>query len=355
MIVTLEPIIRESIRTGASDIHLSVGIPPVLRIHGSLERIGNYNLTKEDVESLAKEIIDEEEFERFERNKEIDVAYTFLEICRYRVNIYKEQGNCCIALRTITSAVPTMEDLKLPPIFKDFCKKKRGLILVTGPTGSGKSTTLASMVGYINQVRKEHVIIIEDPIEYVHKHGNSVINQRELGRDTKSFSNALRASLREDPDVILVGEMRDLETISTAITAAETGHLVMSTIHTIGAAKTIDRIIDIFPPHQQLQIRSQLSSVLEAVISQQLLPTANRRGRVVGLEIMASTPAVRNLIREGKTHQIQNVIQTNYALGMRTMDTSLVDLFQKGIISQETLFEYAVDKDAVRGMLVKRV
>ncbi len=355
MIVTLEPIIRESIRTGASDIHLSVGIPPVLRIHGSLERIGNYNLTKEDVESLAKEIIDEEEFERFERNKEIDVAYTFLEICRYRVNIYKEQGNCCIALRTITSAVPTMEDLKLPPIFKDFCKKKRGLILVTGPTGSGKSTTLASMVGYINQVRKEHVIIIEDPIEYVHKHGNSVINQRELGRDTKSFSNALRASLREDPDVILVGEMRDLETISTAITAAETGHLVMSTLHTIGAAKTIDRIIDIFPPHQQLQIRSQLSSVLEAVISQQLLPTANRRGRVVGLEIMASTPAVRNLIREGKTHQIQNVIQTNYALGMRTMDTSLVDLFQKGIISQETLFEYAVDKDAVRGMLVKRV
>lgn len=355
MTVTLEPIIRESIRTGASDIHLSVGIPPVLRIHGSLERIGNYNLTKRDVESLAREILDEEEFERFESDKEIDIAYTFLEICRYRVNIYKEQGNCCIALRTITSAVPTMEDLHLPPVFKDFCKKKRGLILVTGPTGSGKSTTLASMVGYINQIRKEHIIIIEDPIEYVHKHGNSVINQRELGRDTKSFSNALRASLREDPDVILVGEMRDLETISTAITAAETGHLVMSTLHTIGAAKTIDRIIDIFPPHQQLQIRAQLSSVLEGVISQQLLPTSNGRGRVVGLEIMASTPAVRNLIREGKTHQIQNVIQTNYSIGMRTMDTSLVDLFQRGVISQETLFEYAVDKDAVKGMLLKRI
>ena len=225
--------------------------------------------------------------------------------------------------------------------------------MVTGPTGSGKSTTLASMVGYINQIRKEHIILIEDPIEYVHTHGNSVINQRELGRDTKSFANALRASLREDPDVILVGEMRDLETISTAITAAETGHLVMSTLHTIGAAKTIDRIIDIFPPHQQLQVRSQLSSVLEAVISQQLLPTANNRGRVVGLEIMSSTPALRNLIREGKTHQIQNVIQTNYGIGMRTMDGSLVDLFRKGIITKETLFEYAVDKESVQGLLSK--
>ena len=351
--MTLEPIIRESIRTGASDIHLSVGIPPILRIHGKLEKVGSYNLTAEDTESLANELLNEEEMEFFEEEGEIDVAYTFLEICRYRVNIYREQGNFCIALRTITSAIPTMEDLKLPPVFKEFCKKKRGLILVTGPTGSGKSTTLASMVGYINQIRKEHIILIEDPIEYVHTHGNSVINQRELGRDTKSFANALRASLREDPDVILVGEMRDLETISTAITAAETGHLVMSTLHTIGAAKTIDRIIDIFPPHQQLQVRSQLSSVLEAVISQQLLPTANNRGRVVGLEIMSSTPALRNLIREGKTHQIQNVIQTNYGIGMRTMDGSLVDLFRKGIITKETLFEYAVDKESVKGLLSK--
>lgn len=354
MKVTLEPIIREAIRTGASDIHITVGLPPVLRINGSLEKVGSYVLTAEDLDSLVHELASPYHFSKFEEDGETDLAYSFLGLCRYRVNIFKDKGNSSIALRTITSKIPTMEDLKLPIAFRELCKKKRGLILVTGPTGSGKSTTLASMVGYINQHRKEHIITIEDPIEYEHKHINSIVNQRELGRDTQSFANALRASLREDPDVILVGEMRDLETISTAITAAETGHLVMSTLHTIGASKTVDRIVDIFPPHQQRQVVSQLSGVIEAVISQQLLPRSDGKGRTLALEVMLANPAIRNLIREGKTHQIQTVIQTNYAMGMRTMDGSLVELFKNGIISQDSLFDFAVDKEVVKSMLVKK-
>ncbi|MDO4793133.1 MAG: PilT/PilU family type 4a pilus ATPase, partial [Filifactor alocis] len=253
--------------------------------------------------------------------------------------------------RTVSDTIPTMEELKLPPILKELCKKKRGLILVTGPTGSGKSTTLAAMVDHMNQFRGEHIITIEDPIEYLHRHKNSMVNQRELGKDTLSFGNALRAALREDPDIILVGEMRDLDTIATALTAAETGHLVMSTLHTIGAAKTIDRVIDVFPPHQQQQVRTQLSSVLEAVISQQLMPRSDQAGRIVGLEIMTATPAIRNLIREGKTHQIQTIIQTNAASGMKTMDSWLTDLYRQRKIDKDTFIKYAVDHDEVKKFL----
>ena len=252
-----------------------------------------------------------------------------------------------MALRVVALSVPSMETLKLPSILKDLAMKQRGLILVTGPTGSGKSTTLASMIDYMNHERNDHIMTIEDPIEYLHKHDRSIINQREIGNDSHSFANALRAALRQDPDVILVGEMRDLETISTAITAAETGHLVLSTLHTIGAAKTIDRIIDVFPPHQQQQIRIQLASVLEAVVSQQILPKADGTGRVVAFEIMVANSAIRNLIREGKTHQMQTVIQTGANQGMMTMDASLIDLYKKRLIDQPTLKKYAVDLDMV--------
>lgn len=250
-----------------------------------------------------------------------------------------------MALRVVALNIPSMDALRLPLVLKELATKQRGLILVTGPTGSGKSTTLAAMIDHMNQTRNEHIITIEDPIEYLHKHQLSIVNQREIGHDSHSFANALRAALRQDPDIILVGEMRDLETIGTAITAAETGHLVMSTLHTIGAAKTVDRIIDVFPPHQQQQVRVQLASVIEAVISQQILPKADGTGRVAAFEIMVANAAIRNLIREGKTHQIQNVIQTGANQGMQTMDASLLELYKKRIIDLPTLRKYSVDVD----------
>lgn len=252
-----------------------------------------------------------------------------------------------MALRVVALSIPSMDQLGLPDILKDLSQKQRGLILVTGPTGSGKSTTLAAMIDHMNQTRNEHIMTIEDPIEYLHRHEKSVVNQREIGNDSQSFANALRAALRQDPDIILVGEMRDLETISTAITAAETGHLVLSTLHTIGAVKTVDRIIDVFPPHQQQQVRVQLATVLEAVISQQILPKADGSGRVAAFEIMVANSAVRNLIREGKTHQMQTVIQTGSQLGMQTMDASLIQLYKKRWIDMPTLRKYAVDLDYV--------
>ena len=252
-----------------------------------------------------------------------------------------------MAIRIVNLTIPSMDDLGLPPIVKQLSEKRRGLILVTGPTGSGKSTTLASMIDQINHERSGHILTLEDPIEYLHKHNKSIVNQREIGLDSDNFSNALRASLRQDPDVILVGEMRDLETISIAITAAETGHLVLSTLHTLGAAKTIDRVIDVFPPHQQQQVRTQLSSVLQGIVSQQLLPTKDNKGRVAAFEIMVGTPAIRSLIREGKTHQIQTMLQTGTKYGMETMDMFLLKLFKQGKISSESLLSYAVDKDMI--------
>lgn len=253
-----------------------------------------------------------------------------------------------MAIRIIPLRIPTIEELGLPPIVKELARLPRGLILVTGPTGSGKSTTLASMVNLINEERNCHILTLEDPIEYLHKHNKSIVNQREIGSDTNSFANALRAALRQDPDVILVGEMRDLDTISIALTAAETGHLVLSTLHTIGAAKTIDRIIDVFPPHQQQQVRIQFSSVIQAIISQQLLPRYNGDGRVAAFEIMVATPAIRNLIREEKIHQIDTLIQTSGKRGMQTMDNSLLELHNKGVISRDTVLNQAVNLDIIR-------
>lgn len=340
-------LLRIATEAGASDVHITVASPPIMRVNGKLIRMNDAKLMPEDTHRIIREMLTDAQRLEFEKRGELDFSYSYPSLGRFRVNIYKQRGSASMALRVVALSIPTMEELKLPAVLKDLAAKQRGLILVTGPTGSGKSTTLASMIDYMNHTRNEHIMTIEDPIEYLHKHDLSIINQREIGNDSHSFANALRAALRQDPDVIQVGEMRDLETISTAITAAETGHLVLSTLHTIGAAKTVDRIIDVFPPHQQQQIRIQLASVLEAVISQQILPKVDGTGRVAAFEIMIANTAIRNLIREGKTHQMQTVIQTGSNQGMQTMDASLLDLYRKRIIDQATLRKYAVDSDAV--------
>ena len=341
-------LINYAMENRASDIHITVGVPPILRIDGALRYFNEEKLYPNDIERIVRKILDERQFEELDSKGEIDTSYSSPGISRFRVNIYKQRGSYAIALRIIPFKIPTMEELRLPSVVKDLARLPRGLILVTGPTGSGKSTTLASMIDLINKERSCHILTLEDPIEYLHKHNKSMINQREIGTDSHSFANALRAALRQDPDVILVGEMRDLETISIALTAAETGHLVLSTLHTIGAAKTIDRIVDVFPPHQQQQIRIQLASVIQAIISQQLLPKANGEGRVAAFETMVATPAIRNLIREEKIHQIDTVIQTSRKQGMQTMDYSLLELYQNGIISKETLLSQAVNQDIVK-------
>jgi len=339
-----------AVKSGASDLHLTVAVPPVLRINGKLVKMDQDTLIPDDLSSIAKQLLTEEQYHKlnYSEKGELDFSFSQPGLGRYRVNIYKQRGSYGVAVRVINSTIPSMEELGLPKILKNLSDKRRGFILVTGPTGSGKSTTLASMIDYINRTRDCHVLTLEDPIEYLHKHGKSMINQREIGNDSESFSSALRAALRQDPDVILVGEMRDLETISTAITAAETGHLVMSTLHTVGAASTVDRIIDIFPAYQQQQIRVQLSNVLEGVISQQLIINAANTGRVAAFEIMLATPAVRNLIREGKAHQIPSVLQTGIKYGMKSMDGSLVDLYRERLITQDAAFSYAIDKDFIQ-------
>lgn len=341
-------LINYAIENKASDIHITVGVPPILRIDGVLKYFSQDKLYPKDIEKIVKEILNERQFKELESKGEIDTSYSSPGISRFRVNIYKQRGSYAIALRIIPFKIPTMEELGLPSVVKDLARLPRGLILVTGPTGSGKSTTLASMINLINEERSCHILTLEDPIEYLHKHNKSMVNQREIGTDSHSFANALRAALRQDPDVILVGEMRDLETISIALTAAETGHLVLSTLHTIGAAKTIDRIVDVFPPHQQQQIKVQLASVIQAIISQQLLPKTNGEGRVAAFETMVATPAIRNLIREEKIHQIDTVIQTSRKQGMQTMDYSLLELYKNGIISKETLLSQAVNQDIVK-------
>lgn len=340
-------ILKTAIDAGASDVHITVASPPIMRVNGKLIRITDERLMPNDTMRIIKEMLTIEQINAFESKGELDFSFSNPGLGRFRVNIYKQRGSYCMALRVVALTIPTMETLKLPAILKELSQNQRGLILVTGPTGSGKSTTLASMVDFMNKNRNEHIMTIEDPIEYLHKHDQSIVNQREIGHDSNSFANALRAALRQDPDIILVGEMRDLETIATAITAAETGHLVLSTLHTIGAAKTIDRIIDVFPPHQQQQIRIQLASVLMAVISQQIMPKADGTGRVAAFEVMIANPAIRNLIREGKTHQMQTVIQTSSNQGMQTMDASLLKLFKNREITQATLKKYAVDTDTV--------
>ncbi|WP_026894121.1 type IV pilus twitching motility protein PilT [Clostridiisalibacter paucivorans] len=341
-------LLKETVENKASDLHITVGYPPVLRVNGKLKKLNYPSLTSKENEKLVTEFLNEEQFEILNNNGEIDTSVSLQGLGRFRVNVYKQRGTYGIAIRSVSLKVPTIKELGLPPTISDLCQKKRGLILVTGPTGSGKSTTLASMINAINNQRECHILTLEDPIEYLHRHNKSIVNQREIGNDSKSFATALRASLRQDPDVILVGEMRDMETISIALTAAETGHLVLSTLHTIGAAKTIDRILDVFPPHYQHQIKIQLSSVLEGVISQQLLPRDDGAGRTVALEIMIANTAIKNLIRERKTHQIQTVIQTGNKFGMLTMDNSLINLYKQGVINKDILISYAIDKDMVK-------
>jgi twitching motility protein PilT len=343
-LIGINELLKKAVDEKASDIHLTVGVPPMIRVHGQLRGIEGGDLNPEDTKEYVNQILNERQRQLLEEHGEWDLSFFISGVARFRVNAYRQRGSYALAIRVVNINPPNLDELGFPPSLKDLSMKPRGLILVTGPTGSGKSTTLAAMVNYINQNRRCHIITLEDPIEYLHKHDKSIVNQREIGSDSKTFANALRASLREDPDVILVGEMRDMETISTAITAAETGHLVMSTLHTMSADQTIDRIIDSFPSYQQAQIKTQLAAVLEGIIAQQLLPLKSNDGRVAALEILLANSAIRNLIREGRTHQIQTSIQTGMRSGMRSMDFSLADLVRKGSITNETAMERAMDR-----------
>ena len=348
---TLEEILSIAYNEGASDIHITVGLPPIMRLNGHLMKLDYPVLTANDTLELCVNMLKPKQREKFEERGEYDMSVAFPGIGRYRVNVFKQRGCIGIALRTVTTEIPQAEQLGIPQSVIDLYTRKRGLILVTGPTGSGKSTTLASIIDKINKTRDAHIITLEEPIEYSHEHRMAMVNQREIGQDTESFANALRAALREDPDVILVGEMRDYETISTAITAAETGHLVLSTLHTIDAASTVDRIIDAFPPHQQQQIRVQLSAVLVCIISQSLIPNITEDGRVAAFEVMHANAAVKNLIREGKSHQLQSVIQTSKREGMCTMDDYLMQLYMSRKISKENCIQYAQNPDKMRGQI----
>ena len=345
--VTIREILQVAWENKASDVHITVGIPPKMRVNGKLKTMPFERMMPADTLEVLHSIMSENQKERFEERGELDFSYSIPELGRYRVNAFKQRGTAAMAFRLVSSEIPAPESLGVPESVIDLYKSKRGLVLVTGPTGSGKSTTLAAIINKANHNRDAHIITLEDPIEYLHRHDLSIVNQREIGLDSQSYANALRAALREDPDVILVGEMRDFETISVAITAAETGHLVLSTLHTIGAASTVDRVIDVFPPHQQQQIRVQLANTLEAVISQQLLPKMDGSGRVAAFEVLHSNNAVRNLIREGKSHQLTSVMQTNRKLGMITMDDSIQQLYFEGLISKETAVQFAVDPDAM--------
>ncbi|KRE93415.1 type IV pili twitching motility protein PilT [Paenibacillus sp. Soil766] len=323
----------------ASDIHITVNSPAMFRIHGELKPVNDQILTPLDTLEMAKELMTNEQYELFLEKGDSDLSYGIADVSRYRVNIYKQKGHVGLTIRLIPTQVPEMEVLGLPAIAQDFAKKPQGLVLVTGPTGSGKSTTLAAILDYINRTRNDHIITLEDPIEFVHQHKSCIVNQREIGVDTNSFSAGLRAALRQDPDVILVGEMRDLETISIAITAAETGHLVFGTLHTADAPQTIDRIIDVFPSEGQQQVRVQLASVMLGVMAQRLLPTADGSGRVAAIEVLVNTPAVANLIRSEKVHQIRSVMQTGKSQGMQTMEMALRELLQQRIITVDTAKE----------------
>ncbi len=349
--VTIEELLTIAKEKGASDLHITVGIPPKFRVNGELQDMNCSKLLPSDTHAVLMPMIPEQLRVVLEDKGEVDFSYSISNLGRYRVNIFKQRGSYAAAIRLVGTSIPTPEDLGVPESIVELTKKKRGLVLVTGPTGSGKSTTLASLIDVINSKYNSHIVTLEDPIEYLHQHKKSIVNQREIGLDSYSYANALRAALREDPDTILVGEMRDLDTISIAITAAETGHLVFSTLHTIGAANTIDRIIDVFPPHQQQQIRIQLASVIEAVISQQLIPTSDGKGRVASFEVMHVNAAIKNLIRESKSHQITTVIQTNKKLGMQTMDDDIYDLYLRRIINAEQALNYAQDANALERKL----
>ncbi|KUJ95820.1 MAG: Twitching motility protein [Desulfonauticus sp. 38_4375] len=336
---------------GASDLHLTSGSQPIVRLHGELQRIKYKVLETAELKKLLYEITPEHKIKKFEESGDVDFAYEVPGLARYRANYFMHLKGIGAVFREIPSKIQTIDDLGLPQILKRLVMLPKGIILVTGPTGSGKSTTLAAMVDYANRMRKDHILTIEDPIEFVHKPVNCLINQREVGRDTQSFSAALRGALREDPDIILVGEMRDLETIALALEAAETGHLVLATLHTISAPKTIDRIIEVFPGDTQAQIRSSLSESLRAIISQTLFKRLDRPGRVAALEILIATPAVRNLIRENKIYQINSVIETGKKYGMMSLDEAILELLKQGIISPQDAFNKAVHKSKFREYL----
>jgi twitching motility protein PilT len=341
----IEILLEEVIKRKASDLHLQVGLAPMLRVDGVLAPIaGTEILNEEAVEALIFAILDEDQKQILLKDKEFDFSFAFGDLGRFRVNAFHERGNLAAALRLIPNEILTLEQLGLPPIANKFADYPRGLVLVTGPTGSGKSTTLAALVHKINYERSSHIITIEDPIEFTHKSQKSVIVQREVHYDTYSFSAALRSSLRQDPDVVLIGEMRDLETIAAAITIAETGHLVFATLHTNSASQSIDRMIDVFPPHQQPQIRAQLANIVQAICSQRLIPSIGG-GRVAAAEILIATPAVRNIIREGKSHQLEAVIQTGAEFGMQSMDKTLVSMIHNGTITYEEARNVAIDLD----------
>ena len=345
MALYMEELLQLVFDKDGSDLHIAAGVPPMIRVNGKLINTDYEALRPEDSQKLIFSILTNEQRKILEQTWELDCSYGVVGLGRFRVNVYKDKGAYAAALRTIATKVPRFEDLGLPPIVRELIHKPRGMVLVTGPTGSGKSTTLAAMIDAINSERSEHILTVEDPIEYIHPSKKSLVNQRELGADTKSFDNALKAALREDPDVILVGEMRDLETIRLALTAAETGHLVFGTLHTSSASQTVDRIVDVFPPHQQQQIRIQLSNSLVAVLSQTLLPRLSTvggkgKGRVMALEIMLVIPAIANLIREGKTAQIYSSIQTGGKYGMLTLEMALKELY----LSRQISFENALSK-----------
>jgi twitching motility protein PilT len=352
--VHIDELLRMVVEKRGSDLHLASGVPPVMRIDGQLYATNYEALSDFEVQRMVYAILTDEQIRVFETDYELDCSYQIRGVSRFRVNVYRDRGAVAGAFRVIPSKIPTVRELGLPLVLEDLSRRPRGLVLVTGPTGSGKSTTLAAMIGQVNNERSVHIITIEDPIEYLHTHKRSLINQREMGADTRSFAQALRHALRQDPDVILVGEMRDLETMALAITAAETGHLVFSTVHTNNAAQTVDRIVDVFPPGQQEQIRIQLSNNLEAVLSQQLLPRAGTPGRIAAMEIMIASPAIRNLIREAKAHQITSIIQTSAHLAMQTMDQCLRDLYQRGLITYEEAMSRAMNQEELKKMLFTR-
>ncbi len=351
----INDLLKMAVSQNASDLHLKVSNHPVLRINGELIIQDDSAVIKpEDMDVIFKEVTTELQREVFAKELEVDFAYQAKGVGRFRINIFQQEGTIGLACRPVRTGIPTIEELGLPEICKPLALKKSGLVIITGPTGCGKSTTLAAMINHLNHTVSRKIITIKDPIEYLHNDIKCIISQREIGRDTRSYTNALKHAMRQDPDVIMVGEMRDLETMSAVLTAAETGHLVLTTLHTMGAAEAIDRFIDVFPPHQQQQVRIQLSIVLEGVIYQVLIPRSDKSGRVAAVELMLATPAIRNLIREGKTYQMRNTIQTSTNLGMQTLNQSLAELFRKRIISVEEALANSIDTEELSEMLGAR-
>jgi len=349
---TLPDLLKQTVELSGSDLHLSIGSPPQVRVHGELQRLDYPELTASDTKALTYAVLTDAQKKRFEEMLELDFSFGIRGVARFRCNMFNQKGAVGAVYRQIPERIRTFEELGLPAVLAKMAERPRGLVLVTGPTGSGKSTTLAAMIDKINTERHGHILTVEDPIEYLHQHKNCLVNQRELHSDTQSFTNALRAALREDPDVVLIGEMRDLETVESALRIAETGHLTFGTLHTNSAASTINRIIDVFPSHQQSQIRTQLSLVIEGIVCQSLLPRADGKGRVVSLEILVPTPGIRNLIREDKVHQIYSAMQTGQEkLGMQTMNQSLATLFFRRLITMDTAMNASSNREELQEMI----